>query len=223
MSAVKRIFNNDWDIVLKDTIAQPFFDKLMLDVAKEYESFTCYPPKDQIFNAFSLTDYRNTLVLIIGQDPYHNPLQAMGLAFSVNKGVKLPPSLENIYKELRDDLGVNRLDDGDLTDWANSGVLLLNAILTVRENQPLSHANIGWQEFTDRVIEVLNNKIDPMIFVLWGSFAKSKKKLITNSKHFIIENVHPSPLSAYRGFFGSKPFSKINAFLSLTGRKKINF
>ncbi|MFA6647848.1 MAG: uracil-DNA glycosylase [Candidatus Izemoplasmatales bacterium] len=222
MQVESKVLPNDWNILLRDEINKPYFIKLLNDVEKEYSEFTCYPPKEQIFNAFCLTPYKDVKVLILGQDPYHNENQAMGLAFSVNKNVKLPPSLINIYKELESDLNVKN-DTGDLSSWAKSGVLLLNAILSVRQNQPLSHHNLGWERFTDKVIEALNKKKDPIVFVLWGSYARSKKKLITDNKHFIIENVHPSPLSAYRGFFGSKPFSKINAFLNLTNQQMIDF
>jgi len=218
-----KLFNNDWDILLKDEIQKPYFAKLLNDVDKEYRDFTCYPPKEQIFNAFCLTPYSKTKVLILGQDPYHNPLQAMGLAFSVNEGVQLPPSLINIFKELQDDLNIAQPASGNLTPWAKNGVLLLNAILSVRQNSPLSHSSFGWEKFTDTVISLLNKKEEPMVFVLWGSYARSKKPLITNLKHFVIENVHPSPFSAYRGFFGSKPFSKINAFLKLTNQEMIDF
>ncbi|MFA7106801.1 MAG: uracil-DNA glycosylase [Candidatus Izemoplasmatales bacterium] len=222
MQVENKFLPNDWNILLRDEINKPYFIKLLNDVEKEYSEFTCYPPKEQIFNAFCLTPYKDVKVLILGQDPYHNENQAMGLAFSVNKNVKLPPSLINIYKELESDLNVKN-DTGDLSSWAKSGILLLNAILSVRQNQPLSHHNLGWERFTDKVIEALNKKKDPIVFVLWGSYARSKKKLITDNKHFIIENVHPSPLSAYRGFFGSKPFSKINAFLNLTNQQMIDF
>jgi uracil-DNA glycosylase len=218
-----KLFNNDWDFYLHEETQKPYFTKLLKTIEKEYDSYTCYPPKDLIFNAFCLTSYENTKVLILGQDPYHNPGQAMGLAFSVPGGTLLPPSLVNIYKELESDLNIETSNSGDLTNWAKSGVLLLNAILSVRKNQPLSHSKIGWETFTDKVIEILNQKEEPVIFVLWGSYAKSKKNLITNNRHFIIENVHPSPLSAYRGFFGSKPFSKINAFLKLTNQTLIDF
>lgn len=222
MQQENKLFNNDWDLVLNEEISKSYFKKLLKDVEREYDNYICYPPKEQLFNAFCLTSFANTKVLILGQDPYHNPKQAMGLAFSVNKGIKLPPSLENIFKELNSDLGIEN-ESGDLTTWAKSGVLLLNAILSVRQNQPLSHAQIGWQTFTDQVISILNKKEEPMVFVLWGAYARSKKKLITDRKHFIIENVHPSPLSSYRGFFNSKPFSKINAFLKLTNQQEINF
>ena len=218
-----KLFNNDWDQYLSEEIQKEYFVKLLNSVEEEYDKFTCYPPKSQIFNAFCLTPYKKARVLILGQDPYHNPDQAMGLAFSVNKGVALPPSLMNIFKELESDLGIKTENLGDLTSWAKSGVLMLNAILTVRKNQPLSHQGLGWEKFTDKVIEVLNEKAEPMVFVLWGSYARQKKKLITKNHHFIIENVHPSPLSAYRGFFGSKPFSKINAFLKLSKQEMIDF
>lgn len=223
MLAVSNIFTNDWQEQLFTEVNQPYFKELLETVEVEYQNHICYPPKKQIFNAFSLTPFAKTRVLILGQDPYHNPNQAMGLAFSVNQNLSLPPSLVNIFKEVETDLKIPFSNNGDLSSWAKSGVLLLNAILTVRKNQPLSHQAIGWQRFTDKVIETLNKKETPMVFVLWGSYARSKKKLITNSKHFIIENVHPSPLSAYRGFFGSKPFSKINAFLKLSHQEPIDF
>ena len=223
MQAENKIFNNDWDLLLKEELKKPYFLKLLNDVDKEYDNYVCYPPKQQIFNAFCLTTYQKTKVLILGQDPYHNPNQAHGLAFSVNKGIDLPPSLKNIFKELENDLNIKESSSGDLSSWAKSGVLLLNAILTVRKNEPLSHSSLGWERFTDTVIEILNKKTTPMVFVLWGSYARSKKRLITNDRHFIIENVHPSPLSAYRGFFNSKPFSKINAFLKLTDQEMIDF
>jgi len=223
VSVKNKIFENDWQTILEEEINQEYFQKLLKAVEGEYEKYTCYPPKSQIFNAFCLTPYEKTKVLILGQDPYHNENQAMGLAFSVNKGVALPPSLVNIFKELESDLKISFPNSGDLSRWANSGILLLNAILTVRKNQPLSHSELGWQKFTDKVIQALNQKKTPMVFVLWGSYARSKSKLITNKIHFVIENVHPSPLSAYRGFFGSRPFSKINAFLKLSDQTMINF
>jgi uracil-DNA glycosylase len=223
VSVANKIFNNDWQEILENEVNQEYFQKLLKDVEGEYEKYTCYPPKSQIFNAFCLTPYKKTKVLILGQDPYHNPNQAMGLAFSVSKGIDLPPSLVNIFKELETDLKIPFPNSGDLSNWANSGVLLLNAILSVRKNQPLSHSELGWQRFTDRVIQILNEKSEPMVFVLWGAYARSKSKFITNKKHFVIENVHPSPLSAYRGFLGSRPFSKINAFLKLSGQQMIDF
>ncbi|MBU1144609.1 MAG: uracil-DNA glycosylase [Firmicutes bacterium] len=217
------MLNNDWDLLLKEEFSKSYFQELVSKVKKEYEEYECYPAIHDVFHALRLTSYQNTKVLILGQDPYHNPSQAMGLAFSVKKGIMLPPSLKNIFLELSTDLGVKCPVSGDLTKWTSEGVLLLNAILSVRKNSPLSHQSIGWETFTDSIISLLNQKQTPMVFVLWGSFARSKKGLITNSIHFIVENVHPSPLSSYRGFMGSKPFSKINQFLQITNQKPIDF
>lgn len=217
------MIGNDWDKLLKLEFEKPYFIELKKKVTEDYETHTCYPPIHQVFDAFRFSSYKNTRVLILGQDPYHNPNQAMGLAFSVPKGVKKPPSLVNIYKELSSDLNVEIPKFGDLTPWAKQGVLLLNALLTVRENQPLSHQAFGWIEFTDNIIRLLNEKETPVVFVLWGGFARSKKSLITNANHYIIENVHPSPLSAYRGFFESKPFTTINQFLIDSHQKPIDF
>jgi len=217
------MIKNDWDTLLEDEFNKPYFKELKTRILEDYEQYICYPPIHNVFDAFRLSSFKNTKVLILGQDPYHNPGQAMGLAFSVPKGVAPPPSLVNIYKELAMDLGCEKPISGDLTVWGKSGVLLLNAILTVKENQPLSHKEYGWITFTDQIIKMLNNKSTPVVFVLWGSFARSKKNLITNPKHLIIENVHPSPLSAYRGFFNSKPFSTINRFLESTNQVKIDF
>ncbi|MFP4478431.1 MAG: uracil-DNA glycosylase [Candidatus Izemoplasmatales bacterium] len=215
--------NKNWKRILSDEIHQPYFKELMDFVCKEYKENICYPDKDHIFKALNLTAFEDVKVLILGQDPYHQPNQAMGLAFSVPKGVKLPPSLKNIYKELTNDLNIEMPDNGDLTPWAKQGVLLMNAIFTVRKNEPLSHKDKGWEMFSDSIISLLNQKEDPIVFVLWGSFARTKKVLITNKNHLVIENVHPSPLAAYRGFFGAKPFSKINQFLIKNGRQPINF
>ncbi len=217
------MLNNDWDDLLKAEFKQDYFLKLVENIQEEYRLYTCYPPIHDVFHALRLTAYKDTKVLILGQDPYHNPNQAMGLAFSVNKDVALPPSLVNIFAELNSDLGYKIPISGDLSAWAKNGVLLLNAILSVRKNQPLSHQKYDWTRFTDYIIKLLNEKETPLVFVLWGSFARSKKQLITNPIHLIIENVHPSPLSAYRGFFGSKPFSKINAFLVKSGQAPIDF
>ena len=217
------IFKNDWDYYLEDEMHQPYFKRLMHSIDKEYEKYICYPKKENIFKALRLSSYKKTKVLILGQDPYHNPGQAMGLAFSVKKGLNLPPSLKNIFKELSNDINCEMPKDGDLSNWAKQGVLLLNAIFTVRKNQPLSHHDLGWENLTDKIISLLNKKEKPIIFVLWGGFAKKKKRLIDSNKHLVIENVHPSPLSAYRGFFGSKPFTKINDFLNKTNQKQINF
>lgn len=217
------MIGNDWDEILKNEFNKSYFRELNNKIIEDYEKHICYPTMTNIYNAFRLSSFEDTKVLILGQDPYHNPKQAMGLAFSVPKGVAIPPSLVNIYKEYNNDLGYEIPKSGDLTKWGKQGVLLLNAILSVRENQPLSHKDYGWMTFTDEIIKMLNKKSSPVIFVLWGSFARNKKGLITNKNHLIIENVHPSPLSAYRGFFNSKPFTKINEFLLSTNQKPIAF
>ena len=206
------MINKKWDIVLKDEFKKDYFRKLGIFVKNEYKNKTIFPPYKNIFDALRLTDYDDVKVVILGQDPYHGLGEAHGLSFSVKKGVKMPPSLLNIFKELYNDLGIKRTTS-DLTDWAKEGVLLLNSIMTVEKDKPLSHKDKGWEIFTDKVISTLNDREEPVIFVLWGSFARSKKELITNSRHKIIESVHPSPLSANRGFFGSRPFSKINTYL----------
>lgn len=217
------MINNDWDDILEKEFQKPYFIELKHWVVEDYKKHTCYPPIHQVFDAFRLSSYQDTKVLILGQDPYHNPQQAMGLAFSVPKGIECPPSLLNIYKELVEDIGCPMPKHGDLSAWGKQGVLLLNALLSVRQNQPLSHKDAGWMTFTDQIIRLLNQKTTPVVFVLWGSFARSKKPLITNKRHLIIENVHPSPLSAYRGFFHSHPFSKINQFLKETKQQPIDF
>ena len=219
----KMNLNNDWQDILNEEIHQPYFKRLMDFVRLEYENHRCFPKHDDIFKSLALTPYKETKVLILGQDPYHQPHQAMGLAFSVPQSTKIPPSLKNIYKELSSDLELPMPQTGDFTSWAKQGVLLMNAIWTVREGQPLSHQGIGWERFTESIIKHLNAKEEPMIFVLWGSYARKKKLLINNPKHLIIENVHPSPLSAYRGFFGGKPFSKINDFLEKNDMETIEF
>lgn len=217
------MIGNDWDKILEEEFNKEYFIECISKVMADYKNHICYPPLDKLFNAFKLSSYKDTKVLILGQDPYHNPGQAMGLAFSVPRGIAVPPSLVNIYKEYKSDLGFQIPNHGDLTNWAKSGVLLLNAILSVRENQPLSHKTMGWMTFTDNIIKMLNKKDTPVVFVLWGSFARGKKKLITNDIHLVIENVHPSPLSSYRGFFNSKPFSRINSFLESTNQEPIDF
>ena len=206
------MINKKWDIVLKDEFRKDYFKNLGIFVKKEYKTKTIFPPYQNIFDALRFTDYDNVKVVILGQDPYHGLGEAHGLSFSVKEGIPMPPSLQNIFKELYNDLGIKR-NKSDLTDWAKEGVLLLNSIMTVEKDRPLSHKDKGWEIFTDNIISKLNDREDPVIFVLWGSFARSKKALITNSRHKIIESVHPSPLSAHRGFFGSKPFSKINNYL----------
>ena len=207
------MIGNDWDEELSVIWKSPNFKKFYNDIIKLYDNEIIYPEKDNIFNALKLTPFKNVKVVIVGQDPYHGEGEAHGLSFSVQKGIKLPPSLRNIYKELYNDLGIIPSKDGDLTKWAKEGVLLLNASLTVKKDMPNSHAKIGWEPFTNYVIRKLNSSEKPIVFILWGNFAKSKKKYITNPKHLIIESTHPSPYSADHGFFGSKPFSKTNEFL----------
>ena len=217
------MLNNDWDQLLFTEFQKPYFLELVEQIKKEYESFTCFPPINHVFEALRYSSFSQTKVVILGQDPYHSIHQAMGLSFSVPPGVDVPPSLQNIFKELYADLGILVSNNGDLRPWAKQGVLLLNSILTVREHLPLSHQSYGWMRFTDQILSLLNQKSTPIVFVLWGSFSRQKKSLITNPIHCIIEGPHPSPLSAYRGFFGSRPFSKINDFLASTNQTTINF
>ena len=216
------MINKTWDIVLEKDLKSDYFKKLGMFVRKEYQTKIVYPKYENIFNALRYTDYDDVKVVILGQDPYHGENEAHGLSFSVLKGVKRPPSLDNIFKELYSDLGIKRFDN-DLTDWAKQGVLLLNSIMTVVKDHPLSLKTCGWEEFTDNIIKYLNEREKPVVFILWGSFARSKKELITNKRHLIIESAHPSPLSAHRGFFGSKPFSKCNDFLEKNDIEKINW
>lgn len=216
------MIGNDWDEKLKVVWNSPGFSNFMNIIKEKYSNATCFPEYSNIFNALKLTPYENVKVVIIGQDPYHGEGEAHGLSFSVQKGVKLPPSLKNIFKELYDDLGIEMEDNGDLTSWAKEGVLLLNSILTVEKDKPASHKDLGWQLFTDHIIKLLNEKDTPVVFILWGNYARSKKVFITNKKHLIIESAHPSPL-ARGAFFGSKPFSKTNNFLIKTGQKPINW
>ena len=216
------MINKKWDIVLKDEFKKEYFKNLGIFVKNEYKTKTVFPDYENIFNALRFTDYDEVKVVILGQDPYHGLGEAHGLSFSVREGVKMPPSLLNIFKELYSDLGIKRTKS-DLTDWAKEGVLLLNSIMTVVKDTPLSHKNKGWEIFTDTVISKLNEREEPVIFLLWGSFARSKKELITNKRHKIIESVHPSPLSASRGFFGSKPFSKINNYLKDMNKEEIKW
>ena len=216
------MINKKWDIVLKEDFESPYFEKLGIFVKNEYKHKIIYPEYKDIFNTLKYTDYDEVKVVILGQDPYHGEHEAHGLSFSVKEGVPMPPSLRNIFKELKNDIGVDRTQT-DLTDWAKQGVLLLNSIMTVVKDTPLSHKDKGWEIFTDNVIKKLGEREKPIVFILWGNYARSKKLLIKNKNHLIIENVHPSPLSASRGFFGSKPFSKTNAFLEKNGIKKINW
>ena len=217
------MIGNDWDQKLAIIWNSEGFKKFYHLVEQEYQKKTIFPPKNYIFEALKLTSYKDTRVVIVGQDPYHGEGEAHGLSFSVQKGVKIPPSLQNIYKELYDDLGIPPKNDGDLTNWAKNGVLLLNAVLTVVKDTPASHRKLGWERFTDYVIKLLNEKEEPVVFILWGNFAKEKASLITNPKHLIITSPHPSPFSARYGFFGSKPFSKTNEFLKKNGLKEIDW
>ena len=216
------MISRKWDIVLEEEFKKDYFKKLGIFVKNEYKNKQIFPPYENIFDALRFTDYDDVKVVILGQDPYHGLGEAHGLSFSVRENVKMPPSLQNIFKELYNDLGIKRTKS-DLTDWAKEGVLLLNSIMTVEKDKPLSHKNKGWEIFTDTVISKLNEREEPVIFLLWGSFARSKKELITNSGHKIIESVHPSPLSASRGFFGSKPFSKINNYLKSINKEEIKW
>lgn len=217
------MIGNDWDQKLKIIWESEGFKKFYNLVEEEYRTKTIFPPKDHIFEALKLTSYQDTKVVIVGQDPYHGEGEAHGLSFSVQKGVKVPPSLQNIYKELYDDLGIPPKNDGDLTNWAKNGVLLLNAVLTVVKDTPASHRKLGWERLTDYIIKLLNEKEEPVVFILWGNFAKEKMKFITNPKHLVITSPHPSPFSAYYGFFGSKPFSRTNEFLKKNGLKEIDW
>lgn len=216
------MIGNDWDNVLAPVWNGEGFKKFMKRVEAEYKFNTCYPAFDNIFNALKLTPYKDVKVVILGQDPYHGEGEAHGLAFSVQEGIALPPSLKNIYKELYDDLGILN-KKGDLTNWAREGVLLLNSVLTVEKDMPASHKDLGWGLLTDHIIKLINLKEEPVVFILWGNFARSKKAFITDKKHLIIESAHPSPLSASRGFFGSKPFSRTNEFLKNNNINEIDF
>ncbi len=219
-----KLFNNDWDEVLESITSSKEFYNTMVLAKKEYATKTVFPPKELIFEALKLTSYENTKVVIVGQDPYHGTGEAQGLSFSVRPGVRVPPSLQNIYKEIESDLGIKEpANCGDLTKWAKEGVLLLNSILTVEKDKAGSHSALGWEMFTDSIIKKLNEKETPIVFILWGSFARSKKFYITNPIHHVVESTHPSPFSARNGFFGSKPFSKTNEFLQSDGLKPIDW
>lgn len=214
---------NDWDEILENEFKKDYYLKIREFLKAEYSSRIIYPPMFDIFNALRYTSFESTRVVILGQDPYHEPGQAHGLSFSVKKGIKIPPSLVNIYKELKTDIGMEIPNHGELTSWAKQGVLLLNATLTVRQGLANSHQNIGWSIFTDNIIKALNESSKPVVFILWGGNARSKKKYISNPNHLIIESAHPSPLSAYNGFFGSRPFSRANKFLKETNQSEINW
>ena len=215
--------SGDWQVALKDEFHQPYYAKLYKTVMDEYHTRRIYPPADDIFNAFALTPLKDVKVVILGQDPYHGDGQAHGLCFSVKPDVEIPPSLVNIYKELHDDCGCYIPDNGYLTKWAKQGVLLLNTVLTVRAHQANSHRGIGWEEFTDAAIRILDQQDRPMVFLLWGRPAQSKIPMLTNPKHLILKAPHPSPLSAYRGFFGCRHFSQTNAFLESHGAVPIDW
>ncbi len=217
------MIGNDWDEILKDEFKKDYFLKLMNNVRKEYREKTIFPRKDQVFNAFRYTPYKDVKVVILGQDPYHGVGEAEGLSFSVPMDIKKPPSLVNIFKELHDDLACPIPNHGSLKSWAREGVLLLNAVLTVVKDHAASHQGMGWEIFTDDVIKLINAKDEPVVFILWGRYARSKKSLITNPLHYVVESAHPSPLSAYNGFFGSRPFSKTNNYLISKGIKPINW
>lgn len=217
------ILKNDWKELLESEFSKDYYLSLRQFLVNEYKTQTIYPDKFDIFNALHFTAYKDVKVVILGQDPYHGPNQAHGLSFSVNPGVRIPPSLLNIYKELNSDLGCYIPNNGYLKKWADQGVLLLNTSLTVRDGDANSHKNKGWEIFTDKIISLVNEKEDPVVFLLWGNNAIKKKDLITNKKHLILTSVHPSPLSASRGFLGSKPFSKINAFLTSINKKPIDW
>lgn len=215
--------SGSWEKALKGEFSKDYYKKLFVKIQEEYQTRTIYPPADDIFNAFHFTPLEEVKVVILGQDPYHEPGQAHGLCFSVKPQVPIPPSLVNIYKELEDDLGCYIPNNGYLEKWARQGVLMLNTVLTVRAHQANSHKDLGWEQFTDAAIRVLAEQDRPMFFVLWGKPAQRKKEMIHNPKHLILESPHPSPLSAYRGFFGSRPFSRINAYLEQNGLEPIDW
>ena len=212
---------NDWDILLKDEFQKDYYLKLREFLKEEYFSKNIYPPMNDIFNALRYTSYENARVVILGQDPYHGFGQAHGLCFSVKKGIKFPPSLQNIFKELNTEYGILPPRSGELVGWAKQGVLLLNTTLTVREGAPQSHKGRGWEIMTDRIISLMNEKSTPVVFILWGGNARAKKALITNKNHLVLESAHPSPLSAYNGFFGCGHFIKANEFLKSRGLSEI--
>lgn len=214
---------NEWASLLQDEFEKPYFKELRQFLQNEYKEHTVYPPKGDILNALRLTNYSDIKVVILGQDPYHGPNQAEGLSFSVKPGMKLPPSLKNIYKELYADMGCDISTNGSLIKWTQQGVLLLNTVLTVRQSEPNSHKGKGWETFTNRIIELINEREKPVVFILWGKHAQAKKAWITNDRHFIIEAPHPSPFSANQGFLGSKPFSTCNAFLRKQGQEEIDW
>ncbi|NIK75796.1 uracil-DNA glycosylase [Paenibacillus castaneae] len=215
--------NNDWSERLEKELTAPYMSELLAWLEQKYKTATVYPKREHIFNALLYTSFEQTKVVILGQDPYHGPHQAQGLSFSVQKEMKLPPSLRNIYKELEADIGCSIPDHGSLVSWAKQGVLLLNTVLTVEEGNPNSHQGIGWERFTDSIIAALNDREKPVVFILWGKYAQSKASHIAADKHYIIESPHPSPFAARKGFFGSKPFSRTNMFLERIGSEPIDW
>ncbi|MFF0828529.1 uracil-DNA glycosylase [Brevibacillus sp. NPDC003359] len=217
------ILQNDWAPVLADEFEKPYYVKLRQTLKEEYQAQTIYPDMYHIFTALHLTEYEKAKVVILGQDPYHGPGQAHGLSFSVKPGIKPPPSLVNIYKELKSDVGFEIPQHGYLNHWAKQGVMMLNTVLTVRRGTPNSHKDIGWETFTDRIIHLLNDRETPLVFVLWGKHAQEKAAFIDRNKHFVIASPHPSPFSANRGFFGSRPFSRTNEFLCSRGIEEIDW
>ncbi len=214
---------SDWLPYFQEEAGKEYYKELTAKVKSEYAKYRVFPPKDQVFSAFSLTSYKDVKVVIIGQDPYHNVGQAHGLCFSVQKGIDVPPSLQNIYQELHDDLGCYIPNNGMLNKWAEQGVLLLNTVLTVRAHEANSHRGFGWERFTDRVIELVDAKDEPVVFLLWGAPAQKKEAMLHNPNHLVLKAPHPSPLSAYRGFFGCRHFSKTNEFLAFHGQTPIDW
>ncbi|MBW7453308.1 uracil-DNA glycosylase, partial [Paenibacillus sepulcri] len=212
------IFKNDWASILDQELEQPYYKELRSHLAEQYRRQTIYPGMHDIFNALHYTSYEKTSVVILGQDPYHGPNQAHGLSFSVQPGVKTPPSLQNIFKELKDDLGCPIPDHGHLVSWAKQGVLLLNNVLTVQAGAAASHQGLGWERFTDAIVQALNKRETPVVFILWGKHAQEKASAIDSDTHCMISSAHPSPFAAHRGFFGSRPFSRTNHFLRSIGR-----
>ena len=217
------LIGNDWDALLKEEFEKEYYKKLRANLAEEYRTKTVYPQMENIFNALKYTAYRDVKVLLLGQDPYHGEGQAHGLAFSVQKGVQKPPSLKNMFKELESDLGIKAPSHGCLTDWTKQGVMLLNTVLTVREGEPNSHKSLGWTTFTDKVISLLNQREDPVIFLLWGRNAAEKLPLITKNRHYVLSCAHPSPLSASHGFLGCKHYSKVNEILKRMEKPPIHW
>ena len=220
---MKRVLTTDWDHTLASEFSQSYWQALQDFVTNERSQFEVFPSSEKVFTALELTPFAQTQVVILGQDPYHEPGQAHGLAFSVQQGTRIPPSLRNIYKELAQDVGCPIPSHGDLTAWAQQGVLLLNTTLTVRSGQAASHQGHGWEQFTDQIIRELNNKTEPIVFILWGASSRKKATLINQQRHVVIESSHPSPLSVRHGFFGSRPFSRANAVLVENGREPINW